>query len=127
VQVELLEQLYDYEKQDGWVERLLLAAPVRKIRQAAANDMLRLSQQVESEALQKLGAEPPAKHFLEALLSILPGITSYSATCQQVPLDPLELTASLSLLFSFVFFFVSRVEWADGSGGTSTSRCCAAY
>ncbi|ELR15597.1 ubiquitin domain containing protein [Acanthamoeba castellanii str. Neff] len=81
--VELLEQLYDYEKQDGWVERLLLAAPVRKIRQAAANDMLRLSQQVESEALQKLGAEPPAKHFLEALLSILPGITSYSATCQQ--------------------------------------------
>lgn len=113
-QVELLEQLYDYEKQDGWVERLLLAAPVRKIRQAAADDMLRLSQQVESEALQKLGAEPPAKHFLEALLSILPGITSYSATCQQVPLDLELTTASLSL---FPFFFVSRVEWTDGSDG----------
>jgi hypothetical protein len=91
--VELLEQLYEYEKQDGWVERLLLAAPVRKIRQAAANDMLRLSQQVDSEALQKLGAEPPAKHFLEALLSLLPGITSYSATCQQVTRSRLRTSA----------------------------------
>lgn len=126
--MELLEQLYDYEKQDGWVERLLLAAPVRKIRQAAANDMLRLSQQVESEALQKLGAEPPAKHFLEALLSILPGITSYSATCQQVPRPPRAYRLAVTFLFLFLFFsFLSLVEWADGSGGASTSRCCAAF
>lgn len=81
---ELLEQLYEYEKHDGWIERLLLAAPVRKMRQAAANAMLRLSQQVNDEALEKLDAEPPAKHFLQALLSILPGITSYAKTCQQV-------------------------------------------
>lgn len=81
---ELLEQLYEYEKHDGWIERLLLVAPVRRIRQAAANAMLRLSQQIDDEELKNLKTEPPAKHFLQALLSLLPGITSYSNTCQQV-------------------------------------------
>lgn len=81
---ELLEQLYDYEKKNGWIERLLLAAQGRKIRQATSNAMLRLAQQISDESLEKLGTEAPAKHFLEALLSILPGITSYAQTCQQV-------------------------------------------
>jgi len=89
----LLELLYDYDKQNGWVEKLLLVTPVRKIRRGAANAILRLSQQTKDDVLEKLGVESPTKRFLASLLSILPGITAYAGTCQQVP--PSVLRASI--------------------------------